>query len=275
MTQLIAKDTPGDLAGKPADNMANHSAMRIFAGLDPKTLALLLDVDGTLIDIGPSPGEVHVSSGLKESLERLAVLTGGALALVSGRPIADLDRLFAPLSLPAIGGHGAEMRLCGGQAINSATPLPQAMRRHLSDAATPGSGVIVEDKGYSLALHFRNGPQHEERLRSHIAAGRAAFPAEATEVLPGKSMFEVMRPGVNKGDGVRELMTRPPFAGRMPVFIGDDVTDESVFAVLPELGGKGFSVKRDFAGLTGIFDSPAEVRSALQQLAGVGRTQPT
>jgi trehalose 6-phosphate phosphatase len=205
-----------------------------------------------------------------QSLTRLFELTDGATALVSGRPIADLDRLFSPLILPAIGGHGAEMRLTGGAVLNSAKPLSNDLRRQLAGAATPGSGVIVEDKGYSLALHFRNGPQHEDRLRSHIAAGQAAFPGEATRVLPGKSMFEVMRPGVNKGDGVRELMTHPPFAGRVPVFIGDDVTDESVFAVLPALGGKGFSVSRQFAGLAGIFESPTQVRRALQKLAASG-----
>jgi len=247
--------------------IANGTAMGIFAGLNPKTVAILLDVDGTLIEIGPSPTEVHVSVELMQSLERLVELTSGALALVSGRPIRDLDLLFSPLKLPAIGGHGAEMRLRGGEVVSSTKPLPHDMRRQLADAATPGSGVIAEDKGYSLALHFRNGPQHEDRLRSHIAARRAAFPGEATEMLPGKAMFEVMRPGINKGDGVRALMTHPPFSGRVPVFIGDDVTDESVFAILPSLGGKGFSVSRQFVGLTGIFASPKQVRRALQRLA--------
>jgi trehalose 6-phosphate phosphatase len=247
--------------------VANDAAMDIFAHLDAKSIALLLDVDGTLIDFGPSPHEVHVSDELKSTLARLLRQTEGALALVSGRPIADLDALFAPLKLPAVGGHGAEMRVLGTEIVNAATPLPQALRRHLADAATPGSGIVVEDKGYSLALHYRKAPQHEDRLRAHIAAGRAAYPGEATEVLPGKSMFEVKRPNVSKGDGVRELMRQPPFAGRMPVFIGDDITDESVFAALPELGGKGFSVRRDFAGLAGIFDSPLDVRRALQRLA--------
>ena len=190
-------------------------------------------------------------------------MTGGALALVSGRPIRDLDLLFAPLKLPAVGGHGAEMRVSEGAVVERIDDLPEAMRRHLTDAATPGSGVEFEDKGYSVALHYRKAPEHEQRLREHVALSRAAYPAENTEVLPGKSMFEVKRPHVNKGDGVRALMTHAPFAGRMPVFIGDDVTDEAAFAVLPELGGKGFSVSRNFAGLTGIFSSPGEVRGAL------------
>lgn len=251
--------------------IANEAATDNFAEFDAKSIALLLDVDGTLIDIGPSPNEVHVGDDLRDSLARLSRATGGALALVSGRPIADLDALFAPLKLPAIGGHGAELRV--REVISSAAPLPQDLRRHLSDAATPGSGIIVEDKGYSLALHYRKAPQHEDRLRSHIAAGRAAFPAEATEVLLGKAVLEVKRPNVNKGDGVRELMRHPPFAGRMPVFVGDDVTDESVFAVLPGLGGKGFSVGRHFAGLAGIFHSPIEVREALRRLASNGKAR--
>jgi trehalose 6-phosphate phosphatase len=247
--------------------IANDVAADIFADLEAKSIALLLDVDGTMVDFGPSPLEVQVSDGLKDSLARLSRLTGGALALVSGRPINDLDLLFAPLKLPAIGGHGAEMRVRGDEVISAATPLPDGLRRNLADAAIPGSGIVVEDKGYSVALHYRQSPQHEDRLRAHVAAGRAAFPGEATEVLPGKSMFEVKRPNVSKGDGVRALMRHPPFAGRVPVFIGDDVTDESVFAVLPELGGKGFSVGRHFDGMAGIFDSPEDVRRALQRLA--------
>jgi trehalose 6-phosphate phosphatase len=254
-------------------SIANDAASDIFAGLDVKSIALLLDVDGTMIDIGPAPHDVHIADDLRDSLARLSRATGGALALVSGRPIADLDALFAPLKLPAVGGHGAELRVRGDDAARLAAPLSPDLRRRLAEAATPGSGIIVEDKGYSLALHYRQAPQYEDRLRSHIAAGRAAFPAEATEVLPGKAMLEVKRPNVSKGDGVRDLMSRPPFAGRVPVFIGDDVTDESVFAALPGLGGKGFSVSRNFAGIAGIFDSPLSVRRALQRLASNGQAR--
>jgi trehalose 6-phosphate phosphatase len=247
--------------------IANDAAMGIFAGLDPKAVAILLDVDGTMIEIGPSPFAVHISDGLRASLTRLFDLTGGALALVSGRPIRDLDMLFAPLKLPAIGGHGAEMRVQGEKVITSVQSLPQNLRLQLAQAAALDSAIEVEDKGYSLALHYRQAPQHEESLLRQIAARLAAFPGEATEVLPGKAMFEVKRPAVNKGESVRQLMKLPPFAGRLPVFIGDDVTDESVFEVLPDLGGKGFSVTRQFEGLTGVFESPAQVRSALQRLA--------
>jgi trehalose 6-phosphate phosphatase len=247
--------------------IANDTAMGIFAGLDPKTIAILLDVDGTMIDIGPSPFEVHVSLGLQKSLTRLFDMTGGALALVSGRPIRDLDRLFSPLKLPAIGGHGAEMRTHGERVITSVKSLSQDLRGRLAKAALLDAGIEVEDKGYSLALHYRKAPQHQEDLLRQIAADCKAFPGETTEVLPGKSMFEVKQPAVNKGESVRQLMTLAPFAGRTPVFIGDDVTDESVFEIMPDLSGKGFSVTRQFPGLTGIFSSPAEVRRALRRLA--------
>lgn len=246
---------------------ANHAALTAFARLDPARIALLLNVDGTLIDIAPTPHEVHVSADLTRSLARLVELTGGALALVSGRPIADLDKLFAPLKLAAVGGHGAEMRLNDGEAASTVAPLPPALRRRLGEVATPGSGILVEDKTYSLALHYRKAPHAQERLRRHIADTCADFSGEPLEVLPGKALFEVKRPGVDKGAAVRALMTHAPFAGRRPVFVGDDVTDELVFAILPALGGVGFSVHRHFDGLAGIFNSPEDVRGALRAVA--------
>jgi len=248
--------------------LGNHAAIEDFAQLDPHAIALLLDVDGTIIDIGPSPFDVHVPDALCRSLERLLVRGSGALALVSGRPIRDLDRLFSPLTLPAIGGHGAETRLRPGEVVAGVAPLPEALRRLLAQAAAPGSGVVIEDKGYSFALHYRRAPEQEGRLGEVIAQACADFPGEALEVLPGKAMFEVKRPGVSKGEAVRRLLNYAPFAGRMPVFIGDDVTDASVFAALPALSGKGYSVGRHFEAVAGIFDSPDDVREALRRLAG-------
>ena len=251
--------------------IADDVVMDIFTNLDLRKIALLLDVDGTIVDIGPSPAEVQIAPGLPETLGRLYDLTRGALALVSGRPISDLGRLFAPLRLPAIGGHGAEMRLSNNEVFFWAKPLPQDLGQCLADGTGIGPGIVVEDKGYSLALHYRKAPQLAERLRRHVAACRAAFPGEPTELLVGKAVFEVKRPGINKGEAIRKLMDHPPFAGRIPVFIGDDITDKSVFRVLPEIGGKGFSVNRYFPGLAGIFTNPAQVRGALSALAANGQ----
>ncbi len=248
--------------------ISKDAAIAMFASLDPGSVGLLFDVDGTLVEIGPSPFEVNVPQDLLGSLRRLLELTDGALALVSGRPIADLDHMFAPLQLPAIGGHGAELRLRADVERPSPRQLSAQFRLRLADAAKLGPGIVVEDKGYSLALHYRLSPHCAERLRKHVAACRAEFVNEPTELLLGKAMFEVKLPGINKGDAVRELMRRPPFVGRMPVFIGDDITDEAVFKTMPSLGGKSFSVTRHFPGLCGIFESPAQVRRALRQLAG-------
>ena len=248
---------------------ASHSAVDDFAALDLASSALLLDVDGTLIDIGLSPFEVHVPEALCRSLARLSERMNGALALVSGRPIRDIDKLFSPLKLPAVGGHGAEMRLAGGKVIAGVKALPDKLRKRLALAATPGSGVVLEDKDYSFALHYRQTPQQEPRLRALVDRVRAEFPDEGLEVLLGKAMFEIKRSGVSKGEAVRTLMTHAPFAGRSPVFIGDDVTDESVFALLPALRGKGYSVGQHFAALAGMFATPDDVREALWRLASV------
>jgi trehalose 6-phosphate phosphatase len=245
-----------------------NQASEKYAALDLKSVALLLDVDGTLIDIGPAPHKVHVPKELCRALERLERLTGGALALISGRPIADLDRLFSPLKFSAVGGHGAEMRIAGVAIKRGAAPLPESLRKRLAAGVPPG--VLIEDKGYSIALHYRGVPVGKDRLQKLLAETSAAYPGETVEVLPGKEMLELKRAGTNKGEAVRALMTHPPFAGRMPVFIGDDVTDEAVFAILPDIDGAGFSVGREFDGVTAIFDTPASVRAALQRLAEQG-----
>lgn len=250
-----------------AKALANHAAIDDFAALDPKRIALLLDFDGTLVDIAPTPDAVHVPQALCDALARLVKTTGGALALVSGRPIADLDRRFSPLKLPIVGGHGAEMRVREGEIVSAVAPLPEGLRRRLLQAQALDPGIIVEDKGYSLALHYRKAPQCEEALRRHVAETLVGFPGERVEVLLGKALFEVKRPGVSKGESVQMLMRRAPFAGRMPVFVGDDVTDESVFAQLPALGGKGYAVGRHFEGVAGIFETPDDVREALRRLA--------
>jgi trehalose 6-phosphate phosphatase len=242
-----------------------RDAATVFANLDPRTIALLLDFDGTLVDIAPTPQDVHVPASLRGTLERLLIRMGGALALVSGRPIADLDRLFSPLQLPAIGGHGAEVRV--GNEHVSAKPLLEELRRRLAAAKAIDAGIVIEDKQYSVALHYRKAPQREDELRRHIAEVCSIFLAEPIEVLRGKAMFEVKRPGVSKGEAVRALMKRVPFQSRRPVFIGDDVTDETVFALLPALGGLGFSVQQPFDQTSGIFHSPETVRRALDALA--------
>lgn len=248
----------------------NDAAVAAFLKLDVNRIALLLDFDGTLVDIAPTPDAVHVPDDLCESLAQLLELTNGALAVVSGRPIRDIDAKFAPLRLPVVGGHGAEMRVRDDEIISAVAPLPEALRIRLKAAEEFDPGVLIEDKGYSVALHYRRAPAVAARLRAHIEAVCADFPTEPMEMLPGKALFEIKRPGVSKGEGVRALLTYAPFAGRTPVFIGDDETDKTLFALLPEFGGIGFSVDLDVEGLAGVFASPAAVRGALRKLAQMG-----
>jgi trehalose 6-phosphate phosphatase len=234
---------------------------------DLHQVALLLDIDGTIVDIALTPTAVRVAPALKGTLARLVGLTGGALALVSGRALADIDRLFAPLRLAAIGGHGAEFRPAHGDEAEARDPrgLEPELRQRLR--ALAGGGVVVEDKGFSVAVHYRLAPEREAQVRE--AVGRiSAEPWDAPiEILPGKAVIEIKHAGFSKATGVRELMMHAPFVGRRPVFIGDDTTDETVFAILPELDGIGFSVGRQVAGLAGCFDTPAQVRAWLERLA--------
>src|SRR5258707_4031899 len=229
-------------------------------GLDDVTI--LLDVDGSIVDIAPTPREVWVPPELCRTLSVLLRRTGGALALVSGRSIPDLDLLFAPLHLPMIGGHGAEMRSSpyGDVDRRHATPLGDELKRQFAAIKSLGRGIIVEDKGYGLALHFRLAPDLKQAVRDHVASICADLRPGTVEVLPGKAVIEIKPVGFNKGSAVRELMQRSPFSGRRPIFIGDDKTDEAAFAVLPEFAGFGFSVGRMVPGVRGHFDKPDDVR---------------
>jgi trehalose 6-phosphate phosphatase len=240
--------------------------------IDVRTSAVLLDVDGTLLDLAETPLGVEVPQQLKRALETLAVRSGGATSFVSGRSLADLDRLFAPLKLAAVAGHGAELRMAGEALPHRRTAaISSDLRRRLEIFAASSEGVIFEDKGYSLALHYRRAPQRAAEVYEAVLEACAESPAGVLDVLPGKAVLEVKPAGFSKGSGIRELMKASPFRGRRPIFIGDDVTDESAFAVLPEFGGFGFSVGRELPGLAGSFETPGDVRAWLYRVAdGVG-----
>jgi len=230
--------------------------------------ALLLDIDGTLLDFAPTPREVWVPPGLAKTLDRLLVRTSGALALVSGRSLNDIDLIFAPAEFPAVGGHGAEMRLSTDfEAVAAhAPPLDKDLKKRLAAIAQLSPGILLEDKGYSLALHYRLAPHAEKAIYAAVSLIRADLPNAPIEVLPGKYVCEIKHSGFTKASGVLELMTHEPFKGRRPVFIGDDVTDESVFAIMPDLGGLAFSVGRRAHGVAGHFDEPRDVREWLAHL---------
>jgi trehalose 6-phosphate phosphatase len=236
--------------------------------IDFRRSAVLLDVDGTLLDLADTPQSVEVPQRLKQALMALDLQSGGATSFVSGRSMADLDLLFAPVRLAAVAGHGAELRARAGavpQRFDSA--IPADLRQRLEEFGATHEGIIVEDKGYSLALHYRLVPQSGPSVHAAVAAICADYPQHPLDVLAGKSVVEVKPSGFNKGTGIRELMKSAPFRGRQPIFIGDDVTDETAFAVLPEFDGIGFSVGRELPGVAGFFQTPSDVRAWLYSVA--------
>src|ERR1700721_1542137 len=230
--------------------------------------ALLLDIDGTLLDLAPTPREVWVPPDLADTLGRLLTRTSGALALVSGRSLNDIDLIFAPKQFPAVGGHGAEMRLStDNEAVAAhAPPMDKELKLRLAAIAKLSPGILLEDKGYSLALHYRLAPHAEKAIYEGGSLIRAALPNAPIQVRPGKCVCEIKHSGFNKASGVIELMSHEPFKGRRPIFIGDDVTDESVFAIMSDFDGVAFSVGRRAKGVAGHFDEPRDVREWLARL---------
>lgn len=240
---------------------------RPFHISDLRQYALLLDFDGTLVDIAPTPDSVEVPPSLRRTLARLSERTGGAVALVSGRSVADLDRFFAPMRLPIVGVHGAELRLLNGAAAERRDPAALEPRLRRALGALEGAGVGVEDKGYSIALHYRLVPERAGLIRAAVDEICAQPWDPPIEVLPGKAVIEIKHAGFSKGSGVRELMTHAPFRGRRPIFIGDDTTDETVFAIMPELDGIAISVGRKVVGVPHHFETPQNVRGWLERIA--------
>ncbi len=211
--------------------------------------AFFLDVDGTLIDIAPTPDAATATQETIAILDHLAKRFSGAIALVSGRPIADLDRIFAPLHLAAAGIHGLERRSADGRltrALVSGAAIAKA-RAALVGLEDRLPGILVEDKGETIAIHFRRAPHHEAAVAA-AANDIVAQSGGGLIVLAGKMLAELRPPGPNKGNVVTDFMGEPPFAGRVPVFIGDDVTDEDGFVAVNRLGGHSIRIGADETG---------------------------
>jgi trehalose 6-phosphate phosphatase len=236
-----------------------------LASLD--NVAVLLDIDGTLLDIAPKPHDVYASEELRAALLCISRRVDGALAFISGRSIADIDQIFAPLKLPAVGGHGAEIRPSDDASYRKrAAALDPELKSRFARIGDLGPGIVVEDKGYSLALHYRLAPKLGGDVIKSVAAICEQWNCDAVDILPGKSVIEIKPRGFDKGTALRELMSVPPFVGRRPVFIGDDTTDEAAFAALPDFSGIGFSVGGIVPGASFNFDGPHDVRAWLTQI---------
>lgn len=208
--------------------------------------AYFLDMDGTLVDITGSPDAIQVDDPLLALVARLHAASGGALALVSGRALADLDRRFGAGRLPAAGQHGLERRdaMGGLHAAASADPTErEELLQRLTPLLSRHPALVLEDKGLSLALHYRQAPRlaaYAHRLARSLVASRAG----RLHLQRGKRVVEIRPRGVDKGSAILDFMAEPPFRGRRPVFVGDDITDEHGFEAVNRLNGVSVKVGR-------------------------------
>jgi trehalose 6-phosphate phosphatase len=244
--------------------------------IDPSELpldqmGLFLDVDGTLLDIAPRPEAVVVAAGLVDDLAACRDALDGALALVSGRPIAELDRLFAPLRLSAAGVHGAELRRLpdGEVELLAQGRFNDSFRIELDLLAGEFPDSYVEDKGVSFAVHYPDpGCDIASLKRALHRLMRVMDPSgEALRLVAGHRVFEIQLNGFDKGRAIEQFMETAPFRGRRPTFLGDDEIDRPAFDAAVALGGFAFSVGIDLPGMSGRFSGPDAVRAWLHRLA--------
>ena len=225
----------------------------------PAPAALLLDLDGTLLDIAPTPDAVVVPPGLLPSLRRLRELFGDAVAVVSGRPIAQIEALLEAVPYAVAGEHGGAIRHAPGAAPErpDLPALPEGWVEQAGRLAAGWQGVLLERKAHGFVLHYRlepaAGPALHQGLRS-ILASDAGLESDAGRftLMPAHMAWEVKPRAADKGRAVHRLMARPPFAGRVPVYVGDDVTDEDGIRAAQELGGLGLRVQERFGDAAGV-----------------------
>lgn len=237
-----------------------HKALLDAPPLDLERNALFLDYDGTLVGIAPTPAEAHADDELRGLLEALSARLGGALAVVSGRRVADIDHFLAPLRLTVAGLHGLELRRHDGSLVErgEAGPALDPARAAFRAFVTQNPGTLLEDKRLTVALHYRGAPAAEGEARA-LAARLAEASGGKLRLQHGKMVVELLPAGRDKGRAIEELLELPDFAGRVPVFVGDDVTDEAGFRAVNQRGGISVRV--------GTADQPT---AACRSLADVG-----
>jgi trehalose 6-phosphate phosphatase len=227
---------------------------------DLAATALFLDVDGTLLDIALTPEAVVIPADLPGLLGRLSSACGGAFALVTGREIAVVDRFFAPHRYAVGGIHGSELRLADGSRADT-PPHPDLPRitGALESLADGRAGLLVEKKGRAVAIHYRLAPELGPEVESFVRS--VAGGSDGLEIQPGKMVVEIRPARADKGVAIDRFMEDAPFAGRLPLFIGDDWTDESAFAAVNRAGGRSIRVGED--------ERPTQARERLKNPSAV------
>lgn len=236
--------------------------------------ALFIDIDGTLLEMAPTPDAVVVPAGMVQMMGDLERTMGGAIALSTGRSVAEADKLFAPLKLITSGVHGTEARSEAGGKVTIMVPAVSAnLLDEIMAVAAMSADIIVEVKGAGVAVHYRKVPELRSALETEL--GKIAERRDTLVLRPGRRVLEVIPKGYSKGAGLASLMRHPPFEGRQPIMIGDDYGDESAIRMAQELGGFGLKVageyfpaeEADFAGV-------AEARAWIAAVAGTPMTNP-
>ncbi|WEX11415.1 trehalose-phosphatase [Chelativorans sp. AA-79] len=252
------------------DTMAGEAAPLSsldYAGLKPAATAIFLDFDGTLADLAERPDEVSVPAATRAALERLVEATQGALAIVTGRPIDDIDHYLAPLRLPVAGVHGLERRTAAGARMTAAVDEEKfaSVRGRLQAFVDAHPGLLLETKRGSMALHYRQRPELGDA--SIAAVHEAVNGSKGFHLLHGKMVIEVKGGKATKADALAAFMQEEPFCGRVPVFAGDDVTDEDAFRRIAVI--KGISIKIGGGSTAALFrtEGTASFREWLGQLA--------
>lgn len=243
---------------------ADSSRLPAFCELAAeRPLALFLDFDGTLVEIAPAPDAIAVPPALPSALERLGARVDGRLALVSGRSLADLARHLGIIAVARAGSHGIECEDAAGAVLGEAKDLvAPSVLANLRDYAATRDGLLVEAKTIGAALHYRAAPDLEAEI---VGLTEALAAAHGLAIKRGKCVVELVPPGTSKAAAVNTFLRRAPFAGALPVFIGDDLTDEDGFAAAIRHGGFGILVgNRAGSAARYTIESPAAVRQWLQ-----------
>ena len=231
-----------------------------------KPLALFLDIDGTMVEFAATPDEVIVPPTLPSTLVRLNAEAKGALAIVTGRPIPSADRLFAPTQFTMAGLHGGEFRFDGMHEVLAGTAAPDCWKNEAKALAAANPGVNYEEKRFGFSVHYREapdmGPMLTEAIGQMMMRDNPGF-----HMMQASMAIEVRPDGIDKGSAILRLMQLPEFAGRHPVFFGDDTTDEDGFRVLQQIGGTPVVVgKRRPPEVRYTVSDPAAMRALLEGL---------
>ncbi|KOC88793.1 trehalose-phosphatase [Winslowiella iniecta] len=237
-----------------------------FPSLSGGLYAFFFDVDGTLAAIKPRPDEVSIPASVRRTLQSLSALSHGAVALISGRPVEQLDGLAAPFHAPLAGVHGAERRDATGELHRISLPDEVVKQLHetLSSNINNWPGTQLETKGMAFALHYRQAEHYQPQILQLAESMVKRFPMLALQ--PGKCVVELKPKGIDKGAAIRAFMQEAPFAGRIPLFIGDDLTDEAGFRVVNAMNGLSVKVGEGSSDARFRLKDVDEVYSWLEQM---------